>query len=290
MKVSVLYDQGSSKYREDGLVVGTTLFGVFDGACEPYAPAYPLQLILGRSPAEVIVRETEKSLFLDEGKNIKEILLNAIRRVSKLNLSNMSGATFVFANIHDDRFEIMQGGDCFAVVQKKDGTIFVTKNQVRIHDIKMNGEISRLMREVAKERGYDSLQLVSDKTTNEIRNEMWNRFCPILRKERVKNMNRPESSDASYGFLNGDQNLLRATFLRSFRLEEVSTVLLFSDGMIPWSLMESTNDQKIGEDAMRIFQLSGLTGLLSSARGEEERNLKTSYTSFTEATAVAIEL
>lgn len=291
MKVSYVYDQGSSKYREDGIIVGTTLFGVLDGVSEPYGPKYQLQLVNGYSSGEVIVREAERSMMLGEGEmNLKQNLANTIRRVAKLNLSILSGATFAFANIVDSKLEIAQAGDCFAVVLKKDGTVFVTKNQVRAHDTKMNGEIERLMIEVAKERGFDSLVSVPDeKTTDEIRGEMWNRFCLTLRKERVKDMNRPDMSDAAYGLLNGDQNLLRTAVFRNFEISEVSATLLFSDGMIPWNLMKSSNDQKVGEDALKIFKESGLTGLLSSARGEEEKNLKSSYTNFAEATAIAIE-
>jgi serine/threonine protein phosphatase PrpC len=291
MKVSYVYDQGSSKYREDGIVVGTTLFGVLDGVSEPYGPKYPLQLVNGYSPGEVIVREAEKSMMLGEGDiNLKQNLGNTNRRIAKLGMSIMSGATFAFANIVDGKLEITQGGDCFVVVLKKDGTVFVTKYQVRAHDIKMNGEIERLMAEVAKERGFDSLESVLDESvTNEIRGEMWNRFCITLRKERVKDMNRPDMSDAAYGLLNGDNNLLRTAIFRNFELSEISVVLLFSDGMIPWNLMKSSNDQKVGEDALKIFQQSGLAGLLSSARGEEEKNLKSSYTNFAEATAIVIE-
>lgn len=291
MKVSALYDQGSSKYREDGMIVGTTLFGVLDGVSEPYGPKYPLQLVNGYSSGEVIVREAERSMMLGEGEmNLKQNLANTIRRVARLDFSIMSGATFAFANINDGKLEIAQGGDCFVVLLMKDGAVFVTKNQVRAHDVKMNGEIERLMVEIAKERGFDSLESVPDeKTTNEIRGEMWNRFCLTLRKERVKDMNRPESSDAAYGLLNGDNNLLRTAVFKNFEISEVSVVLLFSDGMIPWNLMKSSNDQKIGEGALRLFQRSGLAGLLSSARGEEGKNLKSSYTNFAEATAIAIE-
>ena len=56
----------------------------------------------------------------------------------KIRANKLAGATFAIAWLNQDYVEIVQAGDCFALFVEKDGSIGITRNQVRYHDGEMN--------------------------------------------------------------------------------------------------------------------------------------------------------
>jgi hypothetical protein len=174
-----------------------------------------------------------------------------------------------------------------AVVELKSGKLVVSPNQVRAHDTEMNAHIERIQREVAQEMFGLALEDVPQEKRGQVRNEMWDRFYPILLEARRKNVNRLESPQG-YGLLNSQHELLDLMWKRTFRHDEVATLLLFSDGIVPWSVMKSTDDEEIGRIVLAEFKRRGLAGLLLSARGIEEQTVGTSYINQAEATAIAL--
>lgn len=160
-------------------------------------------------------------------------------------------------------------------------------NQVRAHDAEMQAEIERIQREVAQEMFDLTLEDAPTQEREQIRAEMWNRFYPTLMAARRRNVNCRESPQG-YGILNGQPELLDLMWERTFRHDEIGTLLLFSDGMVPWTVIKSTDDIEIGRIVLAEFKRRGLAGLLLSARGIEEQTVATSYTNQAEATAVAL--
>lgn len=198
----------------------------------------------------------------------------------------LPGATIAFAQVRGGHVHLCQAGDCFAIWKKRDGTIGITENQVRAHEVEMNATIEKLQREVALELFGIRLEDAIDVQRKEIRAEMWDRFCPILKLARTQDINNADSP-RGYGLVNGVGNTL--LFQEIFHQKEMAILLLVTDGMIPWEAMKSMTDQEIAEKVLADYQEGGLTGLLRIARGIEKRVANVNYIDSAEATGIALE-
>lgn len=304
-RVSSIYHQGTAPYREDGLVVGTTLFGVFDGVSAPYAPKYPIRLFGGLSGGEMVVRKCERLLYNLDSSYAKtsplEFVSMANERMMKAQkhialeldlpsvpVEELAGTTFAVAHLSDTKVEIAQAGNVLAIIEMKNGDIVFAPNQVRGHDMAMNAEIERIQRKVALETLGLRLEDVPDKDRGLVRGEMWNRFYHILREARRQDANN-SASPRRYGILNGDPMLEKMVWERSFDRKDISTIVLCTDGVIPWPVMKATDDDAIAAAILDEYHRRGVAGLLFAARGIEEQNVATSYTNQAEATAVALQ-
>jgi len=306
VKHFAIYDQGSSLYREDGLIVGIQLFGVIDGVSAPYSPKYPTQKFYGLSGGEMVARLCERVTrmsprSMDIPIDLRQFILfnlndkigdeQEIEGVSRNDAGNLAGAAFAFAHVTETHINLAQTGDCMVVVELKNGDIVVSPNQVRAHDQEMHEHIERIQREVAQEMFGLALEDVPEDKQGQVRGEMWDRFHPILLDARRRNVNRHESPNG-YGFLNGQIEFVKRwwefMWERTFSLEDVATILLFSDGMTPWPIMKSSDDEEIGRTILTEFKYRGLAGVLLSARGIEEQTAATSHTNQAEATAVVL--
>jgi len=294
MKLEFLYDQGISFIREDGLVANERLFGVLDGVSAPHSPKHPPKLFDGLTGGEMVVRLAEDFLsflikVLPQIPPLRQFIIKLNELIDEkqknLNVGERAGAVFAFALIKKDEVEIVQTGDCFAIIEKKDGEIVVSPNQVRHHDEAMNKEINSLMHEISQEKFKQPLETLSEKRLNEVKGEMWNRFCPILIEARRQDNNNPRSP-RGFGILNGDPRLNEMIWERKFPLSDVSTILLFTDGMVPWKKMEKISDEEVARHALTEFHRGGLARFLLSARETEKKTI--SYISRAEASAVAI--
>lgn len=306
-RVSSIYDQGTSPYREDGLMVGSTLFGAFDGVSAPYASKYPIRLFGdGLSGGEMVARTCEWLLHAADGSRVTDLaqligIVNEVVRKAQSDIAlemdlpsvpieELAGTTFAVAHIGDTKVEIAQAGDALAIVELRNGMVVVSPNQVRGHDEAMNAEIERIQREVALETLGLRLEDVPDKDRGLVRGEMWNRFYHILREARWQDANN-SASPRRYGILNGDPMLEKMVWERSFDRKDISTIVLCTDGVIPWPVMKATDDDTIAAAILDEYRRRGVAGLLFAARGIEETKevAATAYMNNAEATAVAIE-
>jgi len=313
MKVSYLYDQGSAQYREDGLFIAGPLFGVLDGVSAPFSPKHrPKKFLGGLSGGEMIVRVVETfvstvtlshygeilclaPMALPEQPLVKEISAAnaAVRQAQKSNgvdvddVGGLAGATFAITKVGNE-VEIIQGGDCFALWETKKGDVTITKNQVRRHDTEMNDTILRLQREVASELYSINLEEATVEQRNKIRGKMWTRFCPILKAARQEDVNNPKSSRC-YALLNGQPEVTRVWFYRTLPRKNLRTLILFTDGMVPWQAIKGMSDEEIAGRVLADYREGGLPHLLRVARGIEKRVEAVNYTDSAEATAISIE-
>lgn len=313
MKVQMIYDQGSSHYREDGLVIHQNLLGVLDGVSAPYAPKYPPKMFNNLSGGEMVARLVEQffgtvtlsrygamlglvPIALPEQNLLTEVLAaNAAVREAQLNFGinvedagEVAGVTFAIAKIRKETVEIIQTGDCFALWVKKDGSITITRNQVRPHDELMNAEILRLQREVAKENFGIELEEATQEQRGVIRKEMWNQFYHILREGRRHDANNIVSP-TYYGLMNGDPRLSEVMFTIQLSRHELRTLILFSDGMVSWEIMKGMNDKELASRIYADYREGGLTRLLCIARGIEKKTEAINYVDAAEATAIALD-
>lgn len=200
----------------------------------------------------------------------------------------LAGASFAVVKIDVDRIQIVQGCDAFALWVMRDGSIGMTEAQNTASETYLEHTVVDIMKEVASERGV-VLEEVDDETRNNIRNEMWNRFYSILVETRREYVNNPSLRDG-YALLNGQPELDMKWFNINLPRREVSTLLLFTDGMVPWwGSLEGLTSEEIAGQAFATYRAGGITGLLARARGIEKTTRATSYMDAAEATAIAIE-
>lgn len=298
MKVSCIYDKGSSKFREDGFICKLPFYGVWDGTSAPYSPKFPMEMFGGNHSGGEFVNGIIKYSF--ETVNSGLDLSHAISMANALLFFELKecgyececrtykrpGATFAFMKTSLQTINIVQAGDCFALVVNKDGTFFITENQVHLHDMAMNRMIYETQCAIAREKNIPEGEI--EKYRNFIRAEMRDRFYPILCDARDKDINNPQS-ERGYGLLNGQDNLFEMMTEYTFLTNEVDFVILFTDGMIPWDLLKDMDKTKIGESIINLYKKGNLKEILRSARDFENTNKTKSYTDFAEATAVAVE-
>ncbi len=297
MKISYIYDQGSSKYREDGAIVSPPFFGVLDGVSAPYSSAHPPKIFNGMSGGEMVSRVVERQFarmppFFSSPRAVleanKAVWRKQRRRGASQDGGELAGASFAIAKVAGDWVEIIQGCDAFALWVMKDGSIGMTETQNTVSEAFLNNKVVELMREVADERGLD-LEAVNDATRNEIRAEMWDRFYPFLVETRAGYVNNPSLRD-SYALLDGQPELEMKCFNLNLPRNEVRTLLLFTDGMVPWwGGLEGLSTKEVARQVYETYKQGGLVKLLLRARGIEETARATSYTDAAEATAIAIE-
>lgn len=298
MKRSFIYDQGSSEHYEDGIIISPPFFGVLDGVSGPYSPNHPPRIFNGgMSGGELVSRVVEKQFArFSRLQSFEEAVSLANRAVARKQLKNripfsggeLAGASFAIVKVDGDWVEIIQGCDAFALWALHDGTIEMTEAQNSVTEAFLNDKTVELMREIAIERGV-VLEEADDGTRKEIRGEMWDRFYSILVETRYRHVNNP-SSGSGYGLLNGQKELQGMWFRTTLPRSEVKTLLLFTDGMVPWrGSLEGLSTGEVARMVYKTYEEGGLVRLLARARKIEEGSRAMSYTDAAEATAIAIE-
>lgn len=298
MEVESLYDQGTSEYKEDGYFLADPFYGVLDGVSMPYSPKYPPIMFDGKSGGEMVARTTEKmftkmprSFSVKKAISTVNKVIGEIQKTRGISLARsdlLAGVAFTIIKVNDAEIEVAQAGDCFALWVTNDNEIGITRNQTHNHDTEMNAEIELIMREVAIEKAI-CLKRATESELIAIRGETWNRFCKTSRQARLQDVNNPKSRRC-FGLLNGQPHLLNTMWHCKLPRNDIQTLLLFSDGMVPWSIMKSVRNEEIAAMVVKTYQKSGLKGLLAATRTQEEKVKTTSYISFAEATAVAIKI
>ena len=298
MKLSYLYDQGSSKQHEDGAILFYPFFGVLDGVSEPYSPGNPPRIFNGGVSGGALVSRVVERQFARMSPRFstyqavievnKALWRKQRRRGAMLDGGQLAGASFAVAKVAGDWITIIQGCDAFALWVTRDGRVEMTGAQNKVSETFLNDKIDKIMQEVADERGLD-LETVDDAARNEIRAEMFDRFYPTLVETRREYVNNPTLRDG-YGLLNGQPELEMKWFNINLPRSEVRSLLFFTDGMVPWwGSLEGLTSEEIARQVYATYRAGGLAGLLARARGIEVTTRATSYMDAAEATAIAIE-
>lgn len=142
-KHSAIYDQGSSSYREDGLIFAEQISGVLDGVSAPFSPQHPIRLFKGLSGGEMVSRYCEltayecRTIFYKD-LPLRQFLESLVLRIAvRLNAAGLTsddlkdggalpGATFALARLFDEKIEVVQAGDCVAVIELRNSEIVVS--------------------------------------------------------------------------------------------------------------------------------------------------------------------
>jgi len=285
MKVDHIHSQGSAGISEDGLILNyPNIFGVTDGVSGLYLPQNGPRLFHGMSGGQLaswhIVSafgyphslQLKLEQFLESANSAlgNELSRNGMNRADS---AHLPGACFLVIKIDGSKVEIIQGGDCMATWEHRDGRLGGLAHQSFQYEDFLLKTIARLM-----------------KKYNGNKQRMWEEFQPILERHRQRFVN------ASDGIciLNGQPS--SNTFWRkaSLKLASLKTLIVFSDGFVPF---EWTKDSKelarniIGLYNMLnqscLFPIDKLTRILLQTR-TTSRKAET-HEDYPEATAIAIE-
>lgn len=273
-----MYDQGSAKIPEDGIVFNPPrYFGVSDGISGIYTPeegpmmfgektggqlaSHAISFTFGRS----FVTKEPLKIALDYANNL-------IRRVNQKNGLSIEksellpSATFCIASIDSQKVKIVQGGDSLAVWEMRDGKIGGIPNLIFEYEQRQTSTIAKLME---KHKGN--------------RQKMWEEFRPYLAEDRRKNIN----AFKGFSIINGQPWF--KDHLQEFVLsrENIRSLIIFSDGLVPFEKMAHLTE--MAKFVLDFYKIGGLNHILEITREIADKNKKSSHEDYPEATAIAIE-
>jgi serine/threonine protein phosphatase PrpC len=276
--VKTLYDSGTAKILEDQLIVQPPFFGVLDGVSGLYNPTIGPELFDGKSGGQKAV-EIVNEVFTkaNNGDELAVVMKKANVMLRKFFRSHgvgtnradlLPGMMFVFAKIAEDKVEIIQGGDCYAVWKKTNGEISATPNQ-------------NFSDEEEKIKIFDNIV----KKHHGNLNEAWAEYILISARLKIERANK--NSEKRTVILNGQTGGEGNWFKMIFPRKELMTLLLLTDGMIEFG--ESRDTEKMSKIIFDAYSDQGLSGMLSRIRGIENRRTGVTYIKHAEATALALE-
>lgn len=306
MRISSLFDQGSSAVIEDGHFEKPPFFGVTDGYSEPYCRLHPHKKFRGRmSGGELISRLTEQ-FFAERALDEDALNFDLRKLVTELNIiiraefrennfpiddaGQIPSAFFAIARVNREEgiVEVVQTGDCLTLWIEKDGKIGITQDQNRRHVDARYKEILLLQQRIAAEKYGVALEEVSPEDHREIITDMWIQFHPILEEARRKDTNNP-ASPAGFGALNGQPELEKMLFYQKLPMEKITDLVLLTDGLVPPLGTREKARGELSQKLARIYKEGGIFKLYEEAVKIEKSTEKINYT-VGEKTAVAIKL
>lgn len=275
--VAALYSQGSAVEVEDMAVLQLPRGAVLDGVSAGYPPGKGPSLYDGLSGGQLVcslirqaIREADpecplRDVILDANRLVGQVFAGHQLDVSKAEV--LGGAAGVAFEFRDGNLNIIQWGDCQAVVEDVNGVLMVTGNQVYKADLEQRA----IMRELMLKHGSD-------------RARMWAELYIIiasLRSERVNNAEHP----CGYGLLNGQDALAPFLTEMSIPCERLRSALFCSDGLVP---LHETRDRESMIAYFANRSGASLPALLDAMREVETAQSSTSHVAQTEATAIKI--
>lgn len=306
METSFLFNQGSSTTWEDGYFIALPFVGVLDGVSDPYDKEHPQVKFRNRrlTGGEVASRIVEKffiqrSAEQDASKlDLRGLVLEANNLVgdefrnhgfSLENPETLPGATFAIAKIGEKEVEIVQAGDCFALWATKSDDIGITPMQTRQLEAEADEDAERIQSRIAREKYDLELEEIKSSQMKEIREEMWLEYLPTWKETRRRYVNNP-SNPHGHGLLNGQATLKEMWFRRVLERDNLETLLLFTDGLIPhWKIMKDKNDIELGRMIYASYKQGGLKGMLEDARALDKQVKGVSWGDAAEVAAVAVD-
>lgn len=280
-RIEMIYDQGTAKNQEDGRIDNFPFLGVVDAFSAPYTTKKGQISFSGLSGGEMIKEKILREFYTAKSNDSLEELIESVNnKIAKIVHSykipieqsdQLPAACFAIIKMKSDHkgnyIDIIQAGDCFAIFVAESGQIFSLKNQARLHEFREQKIIDRLL-----------------KTYNGNQEKMWNDFYPLLKKSRLRDINK--NTDAGYAVLNGQKD-----FSKYYKREKVDSsnldfVIIGTDGLISPELFWS-EEFDLAEKIVSIYKKEGLEGILEKTRKSESKGER-GYTRHCEATGMAI--
>jgi serine/threonine protein phosphatase PrpC len=247
MKVDYVFDEGSSK--EDSYLIKDPVFGVFDGFNSLLDAFVDQDGRTGGRIASAIAKEA----FSENGGTLQDLAAKANQRIKDAMVSSsivmddkarLWGTAFAAVRIKENSFEWAQISDCLLLVVHKDGSF-----RLLVEGYDHDREMLTLWKKFADEKQENIRELVAE---------------DVMRVRRKVN--------TSYGALTGEEKAL--AFLKSGqeKLEQVSHIILLSDGLIlPKGDPGHKDDWKT---FVELFQKGGLETIRAYVRDVQKNDPK----------------
>ena len=278
MRSTFLYDQGSARISEDGIVFQPPHFyGALDGVSGIYLPEEGPRLFGGRTGGQLasyIVSRAFGSALAEEP--LESILRRAntiLRKLAEANRLSLQAsellpsAVFAIARVSEESVNIIQAGDSLAVWSTRNGMIGGTPNRAFDYEADLRDEIALLRARHGKDK-----------------QRMWEDFRPSLANKRRANINTVQGGFAS---LNGQPEAENFWQVFSLAREEIRVLILFSDGFVPFRWTQ--DEMLLAERVLGLYQKGGMQLVLDESRAIAELEKDLSHEDQPEATAIAIE-
>ncbi|MGW8193902.1 MAG: protein phosphatase 2C domain-containing protein [Desulforhopalus sp.] len=239
--LETLFEQGSGAVNEDVLLVSRNLLGVFDGATsldnQRFANGLTGGLLAARTAAEVFRREDLPLCHLAEKAN------SAIRAAEQSEGIDMDerhrlwSTSMAVIRMTEGGFEFCQTGDAVILLLLSDGGYrFVTPGV----DIDRETLVQ-----------WKKSQMSPPTPIHEL-------FAEQIRRVRLE-------MNCSYGVLNGEPEALSFLNCGTEKLDGVSDILLFTDGLQP--LRENPTQEPDWSGFVDLYRVGGLRAVRGQVRG-----------------------
>jgi len=242
MKTEHILEKGSGLVNEDTLILNKNIFGVFDGATSLDAQQFDDNktggMLAAQTAGQVFSKNHHPLLHL--GCEANNAILSKMQ-TQQVDLNHRQGlwsTSAAVVRLTNDTVEWLQTGDAYIVVIYKDGS-FILPVEKDDHD-------------------YDTLMMLK-------KNPCKNR--PEF-KDQIKKIR--QQMNQTYGVLNGEPAAVDFIKTGSLPLENIQTILLFTDGL---QLSTTTpKRRKNFSSLVSLFQKLGLKGLKNHIRKIEAKD------------------
>ena len=242
--VDTLYEKGSSSINEDRLLVGESLFGVFDGATSLEKKGLTEDGMTGGAFAAQIAKDT----FSGAVGNLFDTALEANRRIGLAQVTagvnvnereTLWSTSMAVVRILGGQLEYCSAGDALIMLLYEDDTYtFLTP------DVDIDRETLIVLKEF-------------NTCVRSKRKALYTAFNKQIRKVRLQ-MNR------EYGVLNGESTAADFIHYGTCDVAGVTDVLLFTDGL--YLPKEDPNQNSDWAKFVDLYQKNGLQGLRDYVR------------------------
>lgn len=244
-KISYILEKGTGKLNEDAVSVNGSVFGVFDGATSLDKKIFENGLTGG-----FLASNTAKDIFLNKKGSLKELAElanNAIQNKMTENLvdtsdkSNLWSTSAAAVKIDKNTLNWIQIGDSLVLIVYKDGSY-----KIPVKDFDHDFETLTMWKNI------------SSKTDKSIMEELEKQIIKVRKRMNI-----------DYGVLNGEKEFF--SFLKSGTedLENIESILLFTDGLfIPSETPGENNFDKMVE----LFNEGGLENIRDYVRNIEKKD------------------
>ena len=221
MKVDHVIDIGSS--NEDSYLIKDNLFAVFDGfnSLDSFKNENGTTggLIAATIARDIFSRNqgSLKSLAIEANRKIREKMLNS--KIDTKNKNSLWGTIFAAVRIKNNSFEWAQLADCLIVIVFKDKSY-----KLLVEDFDHGGEVLTIWKKLAAQKKEKIRELIAEP----------------LAKLRAR-------TNETYGVLNGEESVEGFLKTGEERLENISNILLFTDGLI------IPKEDPLGKDDWKLF-------------------------------------
>lgn len=273
--------------------------GAGDGATVPHNESHPLEFYNGKTGAELASQIYKKTCEeADPLESLGRILFRAndsVRLLHQVLLdlegtepgSKLHGLCFGAFEVKPMWTRIVWAGDAQVFVRFKDGTVWMTENELREHDAEMYALVRLYTKQAAKALELDPYTQ-DDTEKDRITNKMWEFFYEPLCRARDERIN--TDYPKSYSLMNGHPSAPERWRLKKFYTPHIELIGAATDGLFqPRSEFAALSDEEAAKRLLESVEKWGLEGYADRLE-EYERQKPAGHVRIMEKAGVLVRL